>query len=184
VLYPSLSFLSPRTHSGVVSALPQGIFIGRLTRKNVRTFSNLLTKPPLSPPNWLFAPVWTILYLLMGIASYRVYSTRGIKQSKREAVMMLYAVQLVLNFAWSVLYFGWHRITLAMLDSFLLTGLVAATALAFADIDATAGWLMVPYLLWSCFATYLITGIWWLNGATGVEKVDGVTIAKGQRGGR
>ena len=110
------------------------MFIGRLTRKHVRTFSNLLTKPPLSPPNWVFAPVWTSLYLMMGIASYRIYTARGVKQSRREAVLLLYAAQLVLNFAWSVLYFSWHRITLALLDSLLLTALIAATALAFADI--------------------------------------------------
>ena len=138
-----------------------GVVAGFLTRNSMETFG-LLEKPPLSPPGWLFPVVWTILYILMGIASYLVLES-GENQEKIQNAMNVYFYQLVVNFLWPIFFFnlGWYLFAFFWLV--LLWVLVWITIWGFYKISKPAGWLLVPYLLWLTFAGYLNFGIWYLN---------------------
>ena len=116
-----------------------------------------LMKPPLSPPGWLFPIVWTTLYLLMGWASYRVH-TSGDDPGKIRRALILYGAQLLLNFAWSIVFFRFRLLTLALAVLISLWVLILLTMRAFARIDKKAGDLLIPYLLWVTFAGYLNYG--------------------------
>ena len=160
--------------------LGQGSIAGRVTRRNL-PWSAQLHKPPLNPPNIVFPIVWPTLYLLMGIASYRIYSlhsphtvTHKSTNSAVQSALTVYFVQLFFNFVWSFLYFHFHSLLGAMLDCYLLTALIVVTMRQFYALDAVAFWLLVPYLTWSCFATYLSTGIYFLNPSAS-KKSGGVT---------
>lgn len=112
-----------------------------------------LTKPAFTPPGWIFGPVWTILYTLMGIATWLVL--RSPRQGKRRGALGLFALQLVLNFLWSVLFFGLRKPWLAFAEIILLIGAIGATALAFWPFSKKAALLLLPYLLWVSFAAAL-----------------------------
>jgi benzodiazapine receptor len=131
------------------------------TIQNVETWYAALAKPPFNPPNWLFGPVWSLLYIAMAIAAWRVWRTRG--EAPAGMPLSLYAVQMTLNFAWSLLFFGAHRIGVAMIDILSLIVLLAATTAVFWKRDAAAGLLMAPYLAWVSFAAILNVAIWRLN---------------------
>lgn len=121
-----------------------------------------LAKPPLSPPGWVFPVVWTVLYLLMGYASYRV-AVKGADEGKTRQALLVYAAQLVLNFLWSILFFG---LQLRLTAFFLLIGLwllIFWTIRLFTKIDETAADLLLPYILWVTFAAYLNLGTFLLN---------------------
>lgn len=118
-----------------------------------------LRKPPLNPPNWLFAPVWSLLYLGIAVAGWLVWGTRrGVR-----VPLALWSGQLVVNATWSPLFFGLHRPGLALLDLALLLVLVVSTTVAFFRVRLLAGALFVPYAVWVGFATYLNGGVWYLN---------------------
>ncbi len=121
-----------------------------------------LEKPPLSPPGWLFPVVWTVLYTLMGIASWLVFSSGADSGQIRDA-LMVYFYQLVVNFLWPIFFFdfGWYLFSFFWL--LLLWVLIVATIRRFYPISAAAAYLLVPYLLWVTFAGYLNLGIWLLN---------------------
>ena len=119
-------------------------------------------KPPLSPPGWLFPVVWTVLYTLMGVASYLVWNSIGAPRLRRQA-LRLYAAQLAVNFLWSFLFFSLQWYLFAFLWLVLLWVLILLTILAFRQISPVAAWLMVPYLVWVTFAGYLNLGIYILN---------------------
>jgi len=120
-----------------------------------------LRKPPLTPPPAAFGPVWTALYLLMGVAAWLVWR-EGL--SRRSAVALaLFAAQLGLNFAWSLIFFGAHRIGLALVEVAVLWLAILATVIAFWTVRPLAGALLVPYLGWVSLACYLNAGIWRLN---------------------
>ena len=118
-----------------------------------------LRKPPLTPPNWIFGPVWSFLYLCIAVAAWLVWRAR------RGATRPLarWATQLLLNALWSWLFFGLHRPGFALLEIALLLVLVVATTTAFFRVRSLAGALLVPYLVWVGFASYLNAGIWYLN---------------------
>lgn len=120
-----------------------------------------LEQPPLSPPGWLFPVVWTILYTLMGIASYLVY-TSG-KPGRAKTALTVYGVQLVFNFLWSIVFFnlGWYLFAFFWIIGLWL--LIILTTVLFYRINKTAGYLMIPYILWVTFAAYLNFGIYLLN---------------------
>lgn len=120
-----------------------------------------LTKPSFNPPSWVYAPVWTLLYLLMAIAAWLVWRDGG--WERQAFPLSLYLVQLVLNAAWTPLFFGAHRLGLALVDIVLQWFAIAATLLAFARVDAVAGWLFAPYLAWVSFATVLNFAFWRRN---------------------
>ncbi|MBQ7359822.1 MAG: tryptophan-rich sensory protein [Lachnospiraceae bacterium] len=121
-----------------------------------------LVKPPLSPPGWVFPVVWTILYTLMGIASYLVLVSEESSMVKSNA-LAVYGVQLIFNFFWSIIFFRYQCYGCAFVWLLLLEVFVVLTALLFGQIDKRAGWLMVPYIVWVAFAGYLNAGIALLN---------------------
>lgn len=121
-----------------------------------------LSKPSFSPPGWLFAPVWTALYLLMGISAYLVWQ-KGWDDNQVKIALSLFGVQLLLNLLWSVLFFGFNSPLLAFIEITSLWFSVAATISAFYPLDRRAALLLFPYLAWVSFAALLNYAIWTLN---------------------
>lgn len=143
----------------ILIPLAVGLVSGILT-KNSMTMYNTLNQPALSPPGWVFPVVWTILYILMGVSSYLIATSPS--QKKQEA-LLLYAIQLFLNFIWSPIFFGSGNYFLAFLVLVLLWYVVVKMIRAFFRIDPTAALLQIPYLLWITFAGYLNLAIIFLN---------------------
>ncbi len=121
----------------------------------------LLNKPGWAPPAWLFGPVWSILYVMMAIAMWKVWESR---HPARLGALAWWLIQLGLNAAWTWLFFGLTRIGWAMAEMALLTGVVVLCIKAFSLLSKPAAWLMLPYLLWLVFALALNFSIWSLNG--------------------
>ena len=124
-------------------------------------FYTQLLRPDWAPPPTIFGPVWTVLYVLMGIAAWLVWRVGGFRAAR--PALTLFLVQLALNALWSWLFFGWHRGALAFADILLLLALIVVTLLAFWRIRPLAGVLLVPYLLWVSFASALNYSVWQLN---------------------
>lgn len=158
----------PSVNSSVKSALMLCAFLavtflvagvgGWVTAPAVRNWYPSLVKPSWTPPSWVFGPVWTVLYALMAVAAWLVWRKAG-----WCGALGMFAVQLALNAAWSPLFFGLHRIGLALADIALLWIAIIATLVAFAKQSPLAAWLLVPYLLWVSFATALNFTLWRLN---------------------
>lgn len=121
-----------------------------------------LNQPPLAPPGWVFPVVWTVLYLLMGYASYRVW-TSGAESKAIRSALIVYAVQLAVNFLWPLFFFGLKLRLTAFLILVILWILIYITMRMFAKIDERAGDLLIPYILWVTFAGYLNMGVFLLN---------------------
>ncbi len=148
----------------VAVALPLavGAFAGSFTATSVKGWYATINKPSFNPPNWIFAPVWTALYIMMGIAFYIVWIKVETHKIKTKAIIF-YFIQLVLNFCWSIIFFyaaepGW-----AFLEIVLLWIMIAVTINKFAKISKPAAWLLVPYIAWVSFAAVLNFAIWRLN---------------------
>jgi tryptophan-rich sensory protein len=131
-----------------------------LTRNSMESFDNL-TKPPLSPPGWLFPVVWSILFVLMGIASYLVLVSD--KPARSKTALTVYGIQLAFNFFWSIIFFNFEMYLFAFIWLMILWLLIILTTVLFWRIDKRAGYLMLPYLVWVTFAAYLNFGIYLLN---------------------
>lgn len=144
-------------------AIPLGVggLAALLTGSSMAGYSEM-NQPPLAPPGWLFPVVWTVLYLMMGYASYRVVTSGGERTQIRKA-LMLYGAQLAINFLWPVVFFGLHMYLAAFFVLLLLWLLVALTIGAFARLDDTAADLLLPYILWVTYAAYLNVGAYLLN---------------------
>ena len=123
---------------------------------------NSMVKPPLSPPSWLFPIVWTILFILMGVASYLVL-TSGEKKEDIVRALTFYGIQLFFNFFWSIIFFNLEWYLVAFIWLLVLWVLIIITTVSFYNISKTAGLLMIPYILWVTFAGYLNFGIYLLN---------------------
>jgi benzodiazapine receptor len=121
-----------------------------------------LEKPSFSPPNWLFAPVWLILYTLMGVAAYLIWE-RGIGRKEARSALIIFALQLVLNTFWSLLFFGLQSPKLALIEIVILWFFIFLTIWKFAKISSLAGLLLLPYLAWVSFAALLNFFIFRLN---------------------
>lgn len=119
------------------------------------TWYNTLNKPFFNPPSWVFAPAWTILYILMAISAYLIW--------KKKKSLKIFWIQLALNLSWSPIFFGLKNITLALLVILIMWVYIVKTIKAFTKIDKTAGYLLWPYLAWVTFATILNLSIWLLN---------------------
>ena len=132
------------------------------TSESVNGWYTTLNKPSFNPPNWLFAPVWTTLYILMGIAFYLIWQHHT-KLEKRYTSYTYYWLQLTLNFLWTFLFFGQKNIGLALLDIVLLFIMIAGTIMSFRKISKTAAWLLAPYICWVAFAMALNFALWKLN---------------------
>lgn len=134
---------------------------GFLTRNGMETFT-YLNKPPLSPPGIVFPIVWTVLYLMMGLASWLVL-TSGERPEQIRQALFFYVAQLIVNVLWPVFFFslGWYLFSFFWL--LLLFVLILVVIWLFSDLSQTAAWLMVPYLIWTVFAGYLNLGVYLLN---------------------
>lgn len=141
--------------------LAVGVVGAALTASAVRDWYPTLNKPAWTPPDWLFGPVWTLLYLMMAVAAWLVWRRAGWPASRTP--LTLFAVQLLLNAAWSGLFFALHSPASAFADILLLWIAIAATIWSFARVSRSAGALLVPYLLWVTYATALNGAIWGLN---------------------
>jgi len=126
-----------------------GLIGGLATSADTAWFA-ALRKPSWNPPSWVFAPVWTTLYVTMGVAAWLVWRRRS-----RKTALWLFAVQLALNFTWSFIFFSAREIALAFAEIVVLWAFIAATIIAFSRVDRRAAWLMVPYLAWVSFAAVL-----------------------------
>ena len=143
----------------ILIALGVGGLSGFLTMGNMDIYRNI-NKPPLSPPPIVFPIVWTILFILMGISAYLIYESNSNLKGKELAI---YGLQLVVNFFWPIIFFNGQKFLLAFVWLLLLVALIIETILIFKDINKKASLLLIPYLLWSIFATYLNLGVYLLN---------------------
>ena len=134
---------------------------GAVTASSVTEWYPTLNKPSFNPPNWVFGPVWTALYVMMGVAAWRVW--RAADRDTARAPLAVFALQLAVNLGWSVAFFGFRDPGLAVAVIVALDLLVLGTALMFRRVDRVAEWLLVPYLAWIAFATILNIAIWRLN---------------------
>ena len=138
-----------------------GVLSGLLTQGSMESFQEL-NKPVLSPPGWIFPIVWPILYVLMGLASYFVL-TSGAPQKQITSALNFYFLQLVFNFFWSILFFNFGLYLFSFIWLIALWILIIITTIKFYSVSHTAGYLMLPYLLWVTFAGYLNLSIYLLN---------------------
>ena len=145
-------------------ALPQiaGITGALFTQTGEGSWYRSIAKPEWNPPGWVFGPVWTTLYILMGVAFYLIWKSDTPSTQKRPA-MLLWLTQLVFNFFWTIIFFNLHQIGWALAEIIVLWMLILGTIFAFARINKVAAWLLVPYISWVSFATLLTGTIWMLN---------------------
>jgi translocator protein len=142
----------------ILICLAVGFFSGFFTATSIDSWYSKISKPSFNPPNWLFGPVWTILYILMGISLYLVWNSNGSKTA-----IMFFAIQLLLNFLWSFIFFKLQNPFIAFIEIIILLAIIIITAIKFYPISTTAAYLMIPYILWVSFATILNFSIYWLN---------------------
>jgi tryptophan-rich sensory protein len=132
--------------------------IGAMATRQAPEFYAELARPDWAPPAWLFAPVWTALYALMGVAAWRVW-----RKVRLGSPLILFSTQLAVNALWSWLFFAWRMGAAAFADVVLLWVLIAATLVAFWRVDRLAGALLAPYLAWVSFAALLTYAVWRAN---------------------
>ncbi|MBL7932478.1 MAG: tryptophan-rich sensory protein [Bacteroidia bacterium] len=141
--------------------LVAGSFAGISTATNVNNWYSDLVKPVFNPPNYLFGPVWTILYVLMGISFFIIMKSPSSPQ--RTKATFIYWLQLILNFCWSFIFFKFHWIGFAFLEIVILWLCILTMIFRFEKLNKRAAYLQLPYLGWVLFASILNGSIWWLN---------------------
>lgn len=146
----------------ILIPLLTGSIAGFFTTAGVNGWYSAAVKPSFNPPNWIFAPVWTALYILMGIALYLIWKSDAEKSVKQTA-LILFAVPLVLNFFWSFIFFSLQQTGWAFVEIIVMWLAILVTILWFVKISSTAAWLLVPYISWVSFASVLNFYIWKLN---------------------
>lgn len=148
--------------ASIVISFAAGAIGNLVTIPNIPTWYAALEKPLLNPPNFVFGPVWSVLYLLMAISLYLVWTNKA-SGSKKRVAYAAFITQLVLNTVWSLVFFGLHSPELGILVIMLLIGAIVATIVTFRRFSKPAAYLLLPYLLWVCFAAYLTIGVAILN---------------------
>lgn len=143
----------------LLATLGVGATASLFTKSSIPTWYAGLRHPAFAPPNWIFAPVWTTLYIVMAVAAWRVWRKSGLKSVEMAA----FAIQLGLNFAWSGIFFGLRQIGAALIEIMALDLAVLATLILFARRDRWAGLMLAPYLAWVVFASVLTQAFWRLN---------------------
>jgi tryptophan-rich sensory protein len=138
-----------------------GTSSGFLSMSGDRSWYLNLNKPSFNPPGWIFGPVWTILYLLMGYALLKIYENDHLKNTKKG--LNLFGIQMFFNFTWSIVFFKWHLIDVAFVNIIILWILIILNILYLIQIKKSYSWLFVPYLLWVSFASVLNGTLWYLN---------------------
>jgi len=139
-----------------------GIGGGVFTAKAIPTWYTKLKKPSFNPPNWIFGPVWTLLFILMGIAAFLVWR-QGFDKKEVKTALGIFIFQLFLNLFWSIIFFGIHNPAVAFTEIISLWSAILALILAFYQISKTSAYLLIPYILWVSFAAYLNYAIWQLS---------------------
>ena len=134
---------------------------GAIASIDAKSFYAQLQRPDWAPPSWLFGPVWSVLYALMGLSAWLVWRTGGFRAARSS--LMLFLIQLAFNALWSWPFFAWHQGAAAFVEVLLLWLLIAATVASFWQRSALAGILMLPYLAWVSFAAALTFSVWRLN---------------------
>lgn len=147
-----------RLVASIVICQSAGIIGAVFTVSAIKDWYLFLNKPSFSPPNWLFGPVWTTLYFLMGTSLYWIWVKK-----QRGNTLKIFALHLALNTSWSLVFFGLHTIFLALMNIMVLWILILMVMIKFYKIDKKAGLILIPYLLWVSFATILNYNIWLLN---------------------
>ena len=145
----------------VALCLGIGALGASVTATSVETWYAGLVKPSFNPPDEVFGPVWTVLYILMGVAAWRVW--RSADRDTTRGPLTLFALQLAINLGWTVVFFGLQKIASAVATIVVLDVAVLVTMLAFRSVDRLAALLMLPYVVWVAFATVLNVAIWRLN---------------------
>ncbi len=146
----------------ILTAEMAGIIGSIFTVKNIPTWYASLAKPAFNPPAWVFGPVWTTLFLLMGIAAFLVWQ-KGPSRKDVKVALTIFGLQLVLNTFWSIIFFSLHSLGWAFLELIVLWLVILANIIVFAKISKPAAWLLLPYILWVSFAGLLNFTLWQLN---------------------
>lgn len=146
----------------VAVPLAVGALSGFATARGVSTWYPTLVKPSFNPPAWVFGPVWTVLYIMMGVAAFVIWKT-GLETDGVKLALTLFAVQLALNGLWSILFFGMRSPGLALVEIVLLWLAIVGTIWSFWRVEPLAGVLLLPYWAWVSFASVLNGSLWWLN---------------------
>jgi translocator protein len=149
--------------TSIMLCLSAGAFGSIFTATSVGTWYQSLNKPSFNPPSWVFAPVWTSLYLMMGVSLFLVWSSKNMIGSKKSISIILFLTQLILNAIWSLLFFGLKNPLLSFIEIVLLWITIIATILFFKKTSVFSAFLLVPYLLWVTFAAILNFSIFTLN---------------------
>ncbi len=139
-----------------------GVLGSLFTSPAITTWYASIQKPSFNPPNWIFAPVWTLLFLLMGISLYLIWD-KGLENKKAKTAIFLFAIQLVLNILWSIIFFGLKSPLYAFIEIIMLWFAILFTIISFYKISKTAAFLLLPYILWVSFASVLNFSILTLN---------------------
>ncbi|KAF2516003.1 TspO/MBR family protein [Flavobacterium foetidum] len=147
----------------LVICLTVGYSASLVTRPSIETWYVTLEKPVFNPPNWIFMPVWTVLYICMAVAAALVWDKIKEQTEKVKTALLFFLIQLTLNAIWSYLFFGLKNPMLALIEIILLWLMIYETYLKFIKINKISGYLLIPYLFWVAFATVLNASIWWLN---------------------
>jgi translocator protein len=142
--------------------LAVGFLSSYFTTSSISNWYSTLNRPFFAPPNWLFAPVWTSLYIMMGISAFLIWKNRLSKINVKTA-LIFYLGQLLLNFGWSLIFFSLQMPLLAFIEIILLIIMVILVIKKFLKINKVAGYLLLPYLAWISFASILNFAFWWLN---------------------
>jgi len=138
-----------------------GLIAGIFTTKEVPEWYDTLNKPSFNPPGYLFGPVWTALYILMGISMFLIWNIP--KTKLRQKALTIFGVQLFFNFWWSILFFSFHTILISVVDILLMWFLILYMITLFKKIKPIAAYLQIPYLLWVTFASAINISIYYLN---------------------
>lgn len=147
----------------VAICLAIGYLSSLVTQSSIDTWYPTIEKPFFNPPNWVFAPVWTLLFIMMGVAGGLVWNKLESNEKEVKKALFFFTAQLLLNALWSYLFFGLNNILLALIEIVLLWLIIYETFVLFKQLDKTAGRLLVPYLAWVGFATILTGSIYYLN---------------------
>lgn len=145
----------------IVICMALGSLSGLFTVNEIKTWYSTINKPSWNPPNFIFAPVWTSLYLLMGISLGIIINKS--KSPERTKAIILFIIQFVLNFFWSLIFFKFHHLLFAFIEIILMWFAILLTIISFSKINKIAAWLLVPYIAWVSFASILTYTIWQLN---------------------
>jgi tryptophan-rich sensory protein len=139
-----------------------GIISGWLTTTQNNSWYESIVKPSWNPPGYIFGPVWTILYFLMAISLWLVWKSTA-KETPKLQALLIFALQLFLNFWWTLLFFKFHSPISAFIEIMVMIALILSTIVRFSKISKLAAWLLVPYISWVCFAALLNYNLWKLN---------------------